>query len=173
MPENIAQLEFFLVRFDNFEHIVSEVSRRAEDGKRVKLVVRIYDKRGVLTKHVRMMQKLRKHSEVFYQGPSFDFAGRPSLRRWLLTWRRRRLAAKNLDTQSKLLGLALRELRATISQHGLIGIEDYPGGPFRYVQNNELHELWETARRAASAWAFVFKPNDLLADRNSVIASAF
>lgn len=173
MPENIAQLEFFLCEFDSLEDIVGETVSRARDGKRVKLVVRILDMHGTLTEHVRMMQALEMRSEAFYRCLPADFLQRPFWERWFIERRRRRVAAKSLDAKRKLVELGVGALRETIKREGPIGIEAYPEAPFRLARHNELHELLETAGHAKSAWAFIFKPNELLADRNTIVARAF
>lgn len=170
---NIAQLELLLYTPNDLENIISETMSRAIDGKRNKLVIRIFDTNNVLTKHVRLMQALEIRSEAFYQWLPADFLQRPFLERLLIDWRRRRVATKNLDARKKLTHLALTELRATIKYEGPIGIEDYPGEPFRLARHNELNELLEAAGRAQGTWAFIFKPNELLADRNTLIVSAF
>lgn len=173
MPENIAQLEFFLCEFDGPEHIVGEVVSRAKDGKRIKLVVRIFDIGNMLTRHVRMMQRLEMSSEAFYRRLPADFLQRPFWERWPADWRRRWGAAKSLDAKRKLTELGVEALRETIKREGPIGIESYPGAPFRLARHNELHELLESASHAKNVWAFIFKPNELLADRNTVVARAF
>lgn len=173
MAENIAQLEFLLYAPDDLGNIIKETVSRAQDGRRNKLVIRIFDTDKVLTKHVRMMQVLEIRSEAFYEWLPADFLERPFWERWLIERRRRRVAAKNLDAERKLVKLSLSQLRMTIKREGPIGLEDYPGAPFRLVRHNELHELFETASRAQGIRAFVFKPNELLADRNTIVARAF
>ncbi len=171
--ENVVQLEFNLVEFHNMKHILNEAQSRASDGKRIKLVVRVFDKDGVLTKHVRMMQTLRIRSGVFYRRLPRDFHKWQFLKRWVFDWRRRRLAADTLDARTKVVVLAVDVLRRTIKHGGLVGIEESPGAPLRFAWHNEVHELLETARCAKSVWVFVFKPNKLLADSNSLIAYTF
>lgn len=172
MPYNIVQLELTLLKFQSPEHIFSEVLSRAKDNKRTKLVVRIFDTSGKLTEHVQHMQRLRIRSEEFYQWLPADFLNKPFLTRWIIERRRARLAAKNIDARKKLIELGIGAIRDTIKALGPIGVEDYPGAPFRLAKFNELHELAETARCARSAWAFVLKPNDLLSDENTPVAYA-
>ncbi len=137
------------------------------------MVVRIYDSRGVLTKHVRMMQVLHVRSEAFFRWMPARYPEMPFWRRWWIDRRRSRLAARSLDARSKLIELALSELKATIKAGRPVGVEDYPGAPLRLAGHNELHELLETAGRAKSVRAFIFKPNELLADRNTPVAYTF
>ena len=173
MPENVVQLELSLVKFESLEHIASEVLLRAADGMRTKLVVRVFDKHDVLTRHVQMMQSLAVRSEAFYQWLPANFHNEPFWRRWVINWRRRRLAVKKLAARNKLIELALDALQATLKSGGPIGLEEYPGAPFRLMRHNEHHELLETARHAKSVWALVFKPNDLLAGENTLVVRAF
>lgn len=171
MPENIAQLELSLIEFKSLKYILSEVGSRAKDGKRTKLVVRIFDIHGRLTKHVQMMQALKTRSDA--KDLPVDFLRRPFWQRWGIERRRRGLSKKKKKARQKLVELALSELRATIKHEGPVGLEDYPGAPFRFARSEELHELLEAASHAKSAWAFIFKPNELLADSNTPVASAF
>lgn len=173
MPDNIAQLEFVLRDFESIQDIANEVLSRAADGKRVVLVVRIYDSRGVLTKHARMMQVLRIRSEAFFRWMPARYPEMSFWRRWWIDRRKSRLAARSLDARSKLIELALSELKATIKAGRPVGVEDYPAAPLRLAGRNELHELLETAGRAKSIRAFIFKPNELLADRNTPVAYTF
>lgn len=168
MPDNIAQLEFVLHDLESITQIVTEVYDRAKDGKRSVLVVRIYDTHGVLSVQVSMMQRLRVRSEAFSRRSAFS--GLPFWRSWLLDWRRRRLAARILDARSKLLLLAQAQLRTAIQGGQQIGIEDDSEAPLRLARQDELHEMLDAAGRARSVRAFIFRPNDLLADRNRLVA---
>lgn len=173
MPDNIAQLEFVLVKTQSFSQIANEVYSRALDGKRIVLVVRIYDIRAALTSHVRYMQVLRVRREAYYRWVAQGYEQKPFWRRWLIERRRKRLAAQTLDARKKLVELALSALEVTIQRGAPVAIENDTMGPLRLVQQDELHELLETARRARSVRVFIFRHNDLLADRNKPVAYTF
>lgn len=168
MLSNIAQLEFVLHDLESIPQIVTEVYDRAKDGKRSVLVVRIYDTHGALSLHVSMIQHLRVRSEAFLRRSAFSKT--PFWWNLLVDWRRRRLAARILDARSKLLLLAQAELRRAIQGGQQIGIEDDSEAPLRLARQDELQEMLEAAGRARSVRAFIFRHNDLLADRNRLVA---
>lgn len=173
MPENIVQLEFNLVEFEGIDHIMAEVASRAKENMRTKLVVRIFDNRGMLTGYVQALQEIERRLDFFYEWLPADFPEWPFWKRWPVSWNRGRLLDKKLKGRNELLVLCLEALKETIKREEAIGVEDYPGAPFRLVRHNELHELLERARYAKSVCVFVFKPNELLADRNTIVARAF
>lgn len=169
---NIAQLEFLLYTPDDLQTIISETISRAKDGQRNKIVVRIFDTDDVLTAHVQKMQVLRIRSDAFYTWLPADFCEWPFWRRWPVSWNRKRLAAKQRNLDKSLVELGIEALRQTIKYEGPIGIEDDPRAPFRLVRHAELYELLEACSRAQGIWVFIFEPNELLADKNTVIVYA-
>jgi hypothetical protein len=169
MPGNVAQLEFFLYEAENIVSIVREVKERAKDNKRIKLVVRIDDADYAITAKV---QEAEMRREQFDQYLLYEFrvckeAG--LWRRWSMARRRRRLGRGRDDAQKRLLELALSELKRAVRAKRSVALEPFPGAPFRLARDDEMHELLESARRAKSLWVFVFKPNELTADTNTLV----
>lgn len=173
MSDNIVQLELSLCEFEGPGHIVSEVQLRAADSVRIKLVVRIFDIRGMLTNHVRHMRVLRIRTKAFARWLPSDFSKKPFWVRWAVDRRRARAIEEDKEARQKLLDLVLSVLRETTKNGGPIGIEEHPGAPFRLVRHRELYELLEIAYRAKSVWVFVFEPNELLSDENTLLTCTF
>ena len=172
MPENIAQLEFFLYKADNIESIWREVEERAIDGARIKLVVRIFDISGLITAQTVYTKACDQEFDEFVKREYYETPTASRLRCWWMARRRRKLGQKERDAKKHLLELALGALEDTLRGKGDVGLELYPGAPFRLVRDNERHELLQTSRRALGVWVFVFKPNELLSDSNTMIAWA-
>lgn len=172
MPGNIAQIEFLLYKGESIESIYREFRTRAADGARMKLVVRIVDGDGAVTAGV-LEAKAREEEFDRYLMREFselELASRP--RRWWMGRRRRKLGQRSREARRLLHAAALRGFEGAIRAEAAIGLEPYPGAPFRLARHDELHELREAARRAHGVWAFVFMPNGLLADRNTLVAWA-
>lgn len=170
MPENIAQVEFFLYEWTDEKDMRREVMDRVLDQARIKLVVRIFDTRGVLTQQAVKSAAIRNKSRTFNEQLPIDFLSLSRLRRWWIDLRSKSLASQSLAAAEDVLKLSLQELEYTIRNEGVIATETYPGSPFRLVRHKELYELLETARRAHSAWVFVFRPTELLANKVTLVA---
>ena len=178
--KNLVQAEFFHVggRDATPESFLYELSERVADGLElamqglepsfgIKTVLRFEDITGELTALVLRAKILTKvHAKIWKE---FETAGR--LRRWYLGRRNRRLTAK-IDILKE--GCKLRALlhlyKARESGHA-IAVERYDH-TFRFARKEELHELLDAAASSSSVWLFVFEPNDLLADKNKIVASA-
>lgn len=172
MPENIAQLEFFLFKAENVKSIAREVDLRARDNKRIKLVLRLFDTGNRLTEFTRKMDVLRGQSQAFHDHLPSNIISLPWWRRWWIDRQSKRLARKSLDYAKHMLELAIEELKDTVRNEKVIALESYPGAPFRLVRHNELLELVEAANRAHGVWVFIFAPNELLADRVTLVTRA-
>jgi hypothetical protein len=170
MPDNIAQIELFLYRPENIESIFQEVSRRAKDGKRLKLVVRIADTDRTIYEQVIKTKAAREEYKDYLERLRHEFVDASHWRRWWMARRRKKLMRKKIHADVHLLEAALSGLERTVCSKGDIALEPYPQAPLRLVRPEERYDLLETARRAYGVWVWVFEPNEILADSNNLLA---
>ncbi len=91
------------------------------------------------------------------------------VRRWLLDKQSRRLARESLALKDKARALAAQQLRKAVKTSKDVAVE-LPDYSFRRMRPEEAHELVVAAERAKGVWLVVFKPNNLLAERNVMVA---
>jgi hypothetical protein len=155
----------------SFEDVIQRAAAYRADGQRPKTVVRFYDQRGVVTSLVKKyFEKKTKNHELV----DILFERIAAKKRFGNNWREyrlRRILRKMRVLQDEALLQAKVDARTAIETNQPVGFEVYPGAPFRYLLDNEKHELMERITVAKGAWLFVFEPNDLLADTNKSVGA--
>jgi hypothetical protein len=171
-PRNIAQAEFFHVGKDasreSLEDVMDEMAERLAEGAPLKTVVRFYDEDNSLTRFTQDASALNVKKEEAYK-ISWDAFKNP-LTKLVLSARYRRVARKVRESRSESLELARAKLTTAVKARRPVAIE-CDDHSFRLADNNELHELINSAQFATGVWLFMFEPNNLLADKNEIVAS--
>jgi len=183
---NIVQAEFFHVggknthslgdlfaecrerTSDDIELISGEMKRDTPTS--MKTAVRFYDGSGILTNAALKFKALEEREKAL---ATRIFSGAESrLRQRMLNFRASRLAGKILAMKERNVILAATELRVAYMAKEHIAVER-PDRHFTLARGDELYELLEAAAKAKNVWFFVFEPNNLLADKNTVVAHAW
>ncbi len=131
-------------------------------------VIRFYDDdRGSITAEVKHYNEMEKvHEElvrlVIRSG---------GLWRWFLDISARRVAGKKQKAREVHKRLVLKRLWEIAWDPQSIAVEKRDHH-FRFVREDEKHEILEAVGKGKGLWIFVFEPNDLLADSNKLVASA-
>ena len=144
---NVAHIEFF-----------REIQKTA--------VVRIYDDGEFITPLILRLEEMGKRRESLSTTLS---TSKSRWRRFVLNFRFQRLAGKILKLKKQAVVVGIEQLETAIRTSRPVAVERF-GREFRLAKPNEMHELLEAAKRAESAWFFIFKPNDLLANKNTYVA---
>lgn len=188
---NIVQAEFFHVgkKPDSLEDLMEEYSDRIADDLSyimessgsgaefltklgeldpgIKTTVRFFDEDNSFT-HA-LSQYLGRHKwrdEIEQTLPEAR-----GLYRRFLNFRHRRLTGKLIDLREFHHRLAMERVRALARGTRALAVEKGPQRKFRYVRDEELHELQEAVQRTHNAWIFLYQPGDLLTEYR-LIASA-
>ena len=170
MPDNIAQIELFLYKPENIESIFQEAARRAKDGARLKLVVRIADTDAEIYAQVVKAKAIREKFKDYLMRYRHEADYASNVRRWWMARRRKKLVREKMDADAHLLDAALSGLERAVRCQDDIALEPHPQAPLRLVRPDERYELLETARRAYGVWVWIFEPNEILADSNKLLA---
>lgn len=179
MHRNIAQVEFFHVggrHTTSLDALFDESGERIADGLEfvlqegeaksgIKTVVRFYDESGALTRIARKAAELSSKNRALLN----DFVKAGSLRRWWLDLQSCRLAGQSIALKEQVKLLAAEQLRKAVIASRDVAVERSDHA-FRPMRREEAHELIVAAEKAKGVWLFVFKPNDLLADKNTAVA---
>ena len=178
MQDNIAQLEFFHVGGKNassLDELFRECAKRSSDnlklvlagsdiGTGIKTTVRLYDSDGVLTKLATEAQANERRSQELWD----EFGNARGFRRWHIDRQSRKCARLSIDYRRQALMLAGYVLADAVTYGREVAVE-CPDRTFRPLRDNEGHELVESASQAKGVWIFVFKPNFLYTDRNTML----
>lgn len=169
---NIIQAEFFHVggagKIESLEDFVSGCLERATEGSRLKTVVRFYDDdSGRITAQVKHYNEMEK----VHEGLVRLVIRSGGLWRWFLDISARRVAGKKRKAGEVHKRLVLNRMREIAQDPQSVAVEKRDHH-FRFVREDEKHEILEAVGRGKSLWIFVFEPNDLLADSNKIVASA-
>ncbi|HEY6020001.1 MAG TPA: hypothetical protein VIY48_08900 [Candidatus Paceibacterota bacterium] len=168
MPANIVQAEFFYGDYtQDLNGFMYELGSRIADGAPIKKVVRFYDSDGSVTDLVKAYTEAEEAKEHAVQS---EFFARGV---WKHYWRfmRKRRFRQLKNCRSAVFAQALECLRQA-NAHGLILATETLDHHFRRVRDDERHELLESVRAATKVWVFVFKPNNLFTDENTMVARA-
>jgi hypothetical protein len=181
---NIVQAEFFLVGVKSAKSMRAlsvQMKERLLDGleltlatgtevkSSIKAGVRFYDTDGSLTKKVAHIQAWEDAYTAALERLGNSSTSR--FGRWWLGRRLRRLGSKKEPEKDRLVAYAAQAVIQALADKRLVGIERNDHS-YRLIHRNEAYELAESVNRAESAWVFIFKPNDLLADKNEIIAAS-
>ncbi|TSC69557.1 MAG: hypothetical protein G01um101456_116 [Parcubacteria group bacterium Gr01-1014_56] len=171
LNRNIVQTEFFHVGGGRvtLDEVFEEIGTRLIDQSPIKTTVRFYDPDGSLTNLVSKLEQAEKHRRALEKA---FFEAKSWWRRKLLDYRARRLVGKVMAMKRKVIRLAIKKLHTVVGHADQVALELHDHR-FRHMQPNEAHELLESISNVSNMWIFVFKPNDLLADKHSAVAHAF
>ena len=175
------QAEFFHIGGEDtasLDALLEECGERVADGLElvlqggearsgIKTVVRFVDVENKLTALALQAEALKKRDREIMEA----FPNTTGLRRWWLDRQSRTLAGKSLALKDKVRTLAAQQLRKAVKASQDVAVERSDHS-FRPMRREEAHELVVAAEKAKAAWLFVFKSNDLLADKNTMVACA-
>lgn len=176
---NIVQAEFFHVGgkdTPSLKALFAECGERVADSLEltlqgyeahscIKTVVRFFDETGNLTKIAIKAERIKKRNKKLLD----DFTGATGLQRWLLDIKSRWLAGKIIALSEEARMLASGYLCEAIRTSHEVAVE-CDDHSFRSIKGNEAHEIVESASNSRRVWLFVFRPNNLLADTNTLVA---
>ncbi len=169
MTFNIAQIEFFLVGssgIKTLESVLEECKERAQDRMPIKVCFRIYDENQEITFLAKKIKAWNeKYGDFGELIKTYKFLPKSlnSLIFWLIG-RKKIIWKADLDKIVCLSVCNHLRLRKNIA----IERSDHS---YRYVKNYERYELEGSVKKAANRWIFVFEPNELLADKNKLLAA--
>lgn len=136
-------------RSGSFKEVERDARERIAEGSRIKQVARFTDDTGKITSLIRRIADLQKHSDhLLYSKQLILFRNARS----------KRTAGKILSKRAHLLDLCQSRLG-----YAEVAVEDFPGAPFRKMNENERYELCVAASRADGVRAFIME-GELLGD---------
>jgi hypothetical protein len=163
--QNILQFEFFNVNIEtnSLGRVVQECLDRISDSQEatvmgmelatgMKTVIRVHDLDLTVTKYAQKIQKLERERNNQYTKTSATFIGR------FLDMRRLSRNRKSIESLKT-------KIRAYVSAYVTQALRTKS-----VVAHSELYELG-AAIQNKDFWLFVFKPNDLLSDKNETVVS--
>jgi len=170
MTANIIQAEFFHGDYDaaDLNGFFYSLSDRLADSVPIKTVVRFYDTGNAITVLTQSYQEADSLKERALEKEFFSYYDVQRqfwclVRQWRFYQLERCRRALH-DHIALCLWQANKERLALATE-----TQDHH---FRKVRDDERHELVESVRAAKQFWVFVFKPNNLFADENEIIARA-
>jgi len=177
---NIVQAEFFHVGGSDMtlEEVLRECAKRAADGHElaavlgretqfgIKTVVRFFDVGGSITAFAQqfgqMNQQYINKQAALLEATSW----------WKLRWLdlySHSLAGRILVLKERGVRLAVQKLNDAVRSQSKVALE-LSDHSYRFLRDNEVYELGEAAYNASGVWLFVFEPNNLLAEKNKLVA---
>ena len=167
-PPALAQIEFHVSPTTPVEALVAESHIRLASDSRLMTVVRIFDLDGALKRKVR---DVCATEEALDKAISSCASSRGIARRFH-DWKAKRLAGKALRLRNEACSLSKKKLEVQLTGGLGVATERDSRGPFRFVQDSEKHELFESASRAEHARIHIFSFAELTAeDRLTSIVS--
>lgn len=146
---------------ESVEHLMRGSVYTMPPKPRIKTSVRFYDVDGVLTSLVNRAAWQEKHFMALLESDVSSSMIRSVVRRVRL----QHVLKQKMKLGSRLHTLAIVALETRLKEKQGIAIEK-PDRTFRFLDKAEEHELLEAARFSLSSWLFLFRHNDLLADKN-------
>ncbi len=179
MP-NIVQAEFFLVGgkdVETIEALIEQCSERVVDGlvlihkgealdANIKKVVRFFDEDGSITAFVKAHKVTKEGLNATLEATA---NAKGLYRVWQWFWADR-WSEKNYSQRLKMLPFVTQKCRDVVVTRGSIAVQRADRS-FRFIRGDEVRELFETIGKATGVWLFIFEPNDLLAEKNTGVAS--
>lgn len=180
---NIVQIEFFLIdvihqqsieelkkELDEATEEILTLARHGIETWGIKPTVRFFDTTGVLTKFVVRAEDVSKGRDEALKKFGEAFAQNSKLKKIFWEARRQWLHRKMSSLRTEAGMLARAHLREAIERGEEVALQRMDRS-FRPLWRQEVHELLEAAESSKNVWFFVFKPNELRADENKLIAS--
>lgn len=170
MP-NIIQAEFFHVGGLDAPHLdvlIGECKTRIADGARIKTTVRFYDTDGSITSKAvsvsREDERLRKMVAGYTKANGWK---RVFIGTVCIFALKKRIRSR--EQNGKVLSYIQLKLLETLRTSGQICVERHDRS-FRPMRKDEAYDLATAIAKAKNVWIFVFSPNELCADKNTLIA---
>lgn len=181
---NIVQAEFFLVGVrsgDSLEVAMTEMRDRIANGLQdvlggmdpdevktgIKACVRFYDLSGRITALVEREHVL----DVAHREANEQFRTSAGLRRMFWRWKLAWLLTKIIDIRDRQHVYTTQEFEAKLNSGQQVAVERQDH-TYRIIRKDEAHELVEAIKASHNVWIFLFKYNDLLADKNKLVLSS-
>ncbi|MCE9644291.1 hypothetical protein K8Q93_03575 [Candidatus Parcubacteria bacterium] len=169
---NLVQAEFILRprHITTFEGMFRESLERRMDGSSIKLVVRFFDRGGVITKLVTDLAGVaQERNEIL----ALYLAPMNFLEQWWTRRREKRMHRRHTSLDVQKIPLAVKILQEAMTARESVAVENLEDRSFRLARSDEFHEMTESARVAANVWLFLSEPQDILADNLSVKESVW
>ena len=128
-------------------------------------VIRFSDYSGEFTKLAVVYQRHRARSSDMLK----QLFASQGVKRWWYSGRYRSVSRKARTVKEKVVPLLEKRLAVATERRSVTAVEmsDYS---FRNAQQHELEDVKSRAYACSDCWIFVFKPNDLCADKNVGVA---
>lgn len=170
---NIVQAEFFHCLRDPesaeaLKDLLRELVDRKSTGSSIKTSLRFYDgEEALVTKSVLSLERRREKRESL-SNRLLDGSGVwPLITNFQHHYACRKM--RRMEQRHLSLIRSTAASRVQSSPHEVaIECNDHS---FRQLERDEVHELLESLQKVHGVWTFVFRPNELLADENILIAS--
>lgn len=178
--QNVLQYEFFHVggkSVSSLGYELAECAERAMDNlplavagndisSGIKIIVRIYDIDGRVTRLTRQVEELKAQQEVHINAPRSNL-----FTNWYARWQIRRLQ-KRVDRAKKLMVEYYSAYVSTfLYTDGMNVAREIGENIFRPAEMGEYIELLLGGNTAKDFRLFIFEPDDLLANRTNVVVS--
>lgn len=162
----LIQAEWFFAKglgSGDRQMLLTDLIDRSSSGVSIKRSIRFHDVEGRLSHRiVRWGRRRRIKNYLLGRWASVGKKRRRKLERL-----RRRLRTYDEECKRCVSAQILDYLRGCMVRREMIALEDFGGQGFRVVRQDEFAELLLLLERAHDhVWIFVFKDNDLLADKN-------
>ena len=172
MSENfhIIQAEFFHVggpKIEGFGDLFEEINGRMLYGAPIKTCVRFFDDTGFVTCVVTELAQLEKQNEELVTA-FFEATG---WRRKILSFRSGMLLRKVMAMEAQRKEIASKYLAVAAKASRPIAVEIHDHS-YRPARRDEIVDLCQATLMTKNAWLFVYEPNDLLADKNKIVAQS-
>jgi hypothetical protein len=175
--KNILQLEFFNVNIESnsLDNVLQECSERIADGLEstlmgmqvtagIKTVIRVYDLDLTVTKYALEIKRLERESNNLYTKTRTTFIGK-IVDYGRQSWNRKRIES----LKTKIRTYVSTYVSQALHTRSDVAIER-ADRKFRNAKHSELYEL-DVAIQKKNYWLFIFKPNDILSDKNESVVS--
>lgn len=147
----VVQVEFFLAGDGSFDGFIQDLLRRREESSRVNLVIRFYDNdvslKRLIIKYAHISKLHQRYRDQFFMAPKIWSS--------YYSWQSGRMLRKSLRIKESVRVKVLESLEDLVRRKGDIVIEESDWS-FRLVNENEYHELFESAKVSKDFWVFLF-----------------
>lgn len=165
----LVQLEFFHVGGEitgNLDALFAECEDRRKTGSPIKRVIRFIDSSGFTLEYIEKWRTIHQEMRTL----KGEYAASTGLRRFLLALRYWRVLRQDLYTRELIERL---EFAKALFLHAIhrgqetaVEKEDHT---FRRMEDNERYDLETAILKAKGVWIFLFSPNELCSDTNTLI----
>lgn len=149
---SVAQIEFFL-----------------PSSSLPKITVRVSDVGGRLFQLTGQLSALKRRQEQCFK--SVEKRELSYVRRLLVNCRSKRIARQILHTEDLLHAQTKKIMRLVLQEWEPLALEKRDR-TFRYAEWHDVQSFTAVAQKSTGVWVFLFAGNDLLAEKNRLIASS-